>query len=84
MFEQEILAHLHAHGPQPYDALYILLYALRTVQRQIILYELHLWNLIEIAKDTPRTVSITAAGLARLAELNPPPSPGTATRMKIV
>jgi hypothetical protein len=72
-FEQEVLAHLKAHGPQPYDGLYVMCYAVRNAEIQTVLYELNLWSLIEIGKDSFRTVSITAASLARLDEDQKPP-----------
>jgi hypothetical protein len=64
---------LKAHGPQPYDALYVMFYAYRNAEIQTILYDLNLWNLIEIGKDASRTGSITRAGLAQLEEDENPP-----------
>jgi hypothetical protein len=71
-FEQDILAHLKTHGPQPYDSLYVMFDIRRNAEIEIITHELNHWKLIEIGKDSSKTVSLSPAGLARLEELNHP------------
>jgi hypothetical protein len=74
-FEQIVLMYLKMHGSQPYDVLYALFDPYRTDEIRTILYELNLWELIEIGKDASRTVSIPPSGLKRLDEDQKPPEP---------
>ena len=66
--ENEVLTHLKDRGPQSYNPLYVWFDPHRTANIQTILYDLTMWDLITIEKDTHRTVTITDQGLARLGE----------------
>jgi len=67
-FEQEVLAYLKEHGPQPYNGLYILFDRHRTTEIQSVAHGLKQGKLIQIGKDSYQTVSLTSSGLERLEE----------------
>jgi hypothetical protein len=67
-FEQEALAYLKEHGPQPYDGFYVLFDRHRTAEIKSVLDEFRQGKLIEIGKDSHQMDSITAFGLTRLEE----------------
>jgi hypothetical protein len=67
-FEQEALAYVKEHGPQPYNGFFILFDHHRTAEITAILHELRQGKLLEIGKDSYEMVSITASGLKRLEE----------------
>ena len=65
-FQREVLAYLKGHGPQPYDVLCVHFDPNRTAEIQAVLHELTQWKFIDRGTDSRMTVSITAAGIARL------------------
>ncbi len=65
-FEQEVLAYLKEHGPQPYNGLYVLFDRHRTTEIQSVSHGLNQGKLIQIGKDSYQMVSLTANGLKRL------------------
>ena len=67
-FEQEVLAYLKEHGPQPYNGLYILFDRHRTAEIQSVSHGLKQGKLIQIGQDSYQMVSLTASGLERLEE----------------
>jgi hypothetical protein len=60
------LAYLKEHGPQPYGVLSGHFDPNRTAEIQAVLRELIQWKFIDKGTDSYMTVSITAAGIARL------------------
>ena len=64
--QREVLAYLKEHGPQPYDVLSGHFDPNRTPEIQAVLRELIQWKFIDKGTDSYMTVSITAAGIARL------------------
>jgi len=64
--QREVLAYLKKHGPQPYDVLCVHFDPNRTAEIQAVIHGLIQWKFIDRAKDLYMTVSITAAGIARL------------------
>src|ERR1700704_2657769 len=74
-FEQIVLMYLKMHGPQPYDGLYALFDPYRTDEIRTILYELNLWELIEMDRDGSRGVPTTPLGLKRFDKDQNPPDP---------
>ena len=67
-FEQEVLAYLKEHGPQPYNGLYILFDRHRTAEIQSVSHGLNQGKLIQIGQDSYQMVSLTASGLKRLTQ----------------
>jgi hypothetical protein len=67
-FEQEVLAYLKEHGPQPYNGLYVLFDRHSTAEIQSISHGLKQGKLIQIGEDSYQMVSLTASGLKRLEE----------------
>jgi hypothetical protein len=65
-FQREILAYLKDHGPQPYAVLSGHFDLNGTAEIQAVLRELIQWKFIDKGMDSHMTVSITAAGIARL------------------
>ena len=65
-FEQEVLAYLKEHGPQPYNGLYVLIDRHRTAEIQSVSHGLKQGKLIQIGMDSVQMVSLTASGLKRL------------------
>jgi hypothetical protein len=65
-FEQEVLAYLKEHGPQPYNGLFVLFDRHRTAEIQFVSHGLTQGKLIQIGQDSVQMVSLTASGLKRL------------------